>query len=229
TNNGSRARQLQKATKKVTYEKTGSELVALLKENEELNRNRPRFNQKLPSINFSYGVYHIKDQNGYESLKAKKTKNRHGFFAMFNSLEAAENFIARVTLEFQLCDKINGISTDKKHCQKFEDAECQGACISLEDPEHYNMRVYNAISKFSLGDKNVVIIDKGREIGENSAILIKNGDFKGLGFYELNYQINNIHILQSIITPMNASENSTHIIESYLRKRRVLKIMELSN
>lgn len=66
-------------------------------------------------------------------------------------------------------------------------------------------------------------------MGEYSAILIKNGNFKGLGYYDLNHQINNIHILESIIVPMEGDENTTHIIETYLRKRRVLKILELSN
>jgi len=44
TKSGDKARKLQKETKKVTFEKTGSELVALLKENEELKRNKPSQN-----------------------------------------------------------------------------------------------------------------------------------------------------------------------------------------
>ena len=44
TKNSDKARQLQKETKKITFEKTGNELVALLKENEELSRNSPKYN-----------------------------------------------------------------------------------------------------------------------------------------------------------------------------------------
>ena len=35
----------------------------------------------------------------------------------------------------------------------------------------------------------MVIIDKGRDIDERSAILIEKGVFKGLGFFNLNYQV----------------------------------------
>ena len=48
-----------------------------------------------------------------------------------------------------------------------------------------------------------------------------------MGYYDLNHQINNIHILESIITPMKGDANTTHIIESYLRKSKVLKIIDI--
>ncbi|MGB7394322.1 MAG: exonuclease domain-containing protein [Pricia sp.] len=268
TKNGARGRQLQKATKKVSYEKTGSELVALLKEQEELVRNRPRFNSKGPASHFSYGVSVTTDENGYRILNAQKlhhqnkgsrrrkgnshnahnhannpnrTNERNGenelrtssqnnqneCFATFNSLVAAENFIYKVTREFRLCDKLNGISQAKKNCSKYDDGECEGACIQKEHPENYNERVSKAIDKYSLKEKNIVIVDKGRDIGEYSALLIKDGHFKGLGFCDLNHQINNIRILESLITPMNGNGQAEHIIASYLRKRKVLKIMEL--
>jgi len=47
TKNSDKARQLQKETKKITFEKTGNELVALLKENEELSRNSPKYNANI--------------------------------------------------------------------------------------------------------------------------------------------------------------------------------------
>lgn len=227
TKNGTRGRQLQKATKKVTFEKTGSELVALLKEHEELIRNRPKYNQKSPAVHFSHGVCADTDENGYHVLRAKKCKDKNTCFATFSSMVAAENFIRKLTLEFRLCDKLNGISEAKKNCSNYDSGDCNGACIKKENPESYNARVTEAIGKYSLKEKNMIIVDKGRNLGEYSAMLIKNGHFQGLGFYDLNYQINNTHILESIITPMASGKNTEHIIETYLRKRRVLKILDL--
>ncbi len=228
TRNGGRGRQLQKATKKVSFEKTGSELVALLKENEELARNRPKFNQKSPALNFSHGVCTLTDENGYRILQAKKLMEKNGSFATFNSRVAAENFIRKLTIEFRLCDKLNGISEAKKNCANYEADNCDGACIKKESPAQYNTKISEAIEKYSLSGKNIVIVDKGRDIGEHSAILIKNGDFKGLGYYNLNHQINTISILESIIVPMIGNDSTDHIIETYLRKRKVSKIVQLS-
>jgi DNA polymerase-3 subunit epsilon len=58
--------------------------------------------------------------------------------------------------------------------------------------------------------------------------LIKAGEFRGLGFYDLNHQINNKPILESIITPMENTGYATRIITAYLRKGKVLKIIELT-
>ena len=227
TKSGGRGRQLQKATKKVSYEKTGSELVALLKENEELMRHRPKYNQRPKSIHFSHTVRTETDENGYLMLRGIKGKSTKNCFATFNSIIAAENFIRKLTQDFRLCDKLNGISEAKDNCSNYVSGDCEGACIQKEAVESYNQRVAQAIERYSLKDKNIVIVDKGRNIGEYSAMLIKKGRFQGLGFYDLNHQINNTHILESIIAPMTGSPNTNHIIETYLRKRKVLKILEL--
>ena len=146
----------------------------------------------------------------------------------FNSIHGAQNFIYKINEEFSLCDKLNGVSEAKENCSKYTEEKCNGACIQKESTQEYNNRAQRVIEKYSIKNKSIIIVDKGREIGEYSAILIKEGKFIGLGFYDLNHQINNIAILESIITPMKGDKNAVHIIESYLRKKRVVKIIELN-
>ncbi|MGJ8731842.1 MAG: exonuclease domain-containing protein, partial [Cellulophaga sp.] len=104
---------------------------------------------------------------------------------------------------------------------------CNGACINKEDAASYNLRVQEVIARYSLVGKNILIKDKGREIGEYSAILIKDGEFKGYGYYNLNHQINNIHILESIITEMKSTPNTIHLILAYLRKSKRVQQIQL--
>jgi DNA polymerase-3 subunit epsilon len=85
------------------------------------------------------------------------------------------------------------------------------------------------MEKYSIADKSLLIVDKGRQLGENSAILIKKGSLQGCGYFDLNHQINNITILESIITPMISDASTNHIIDSYLRKKRVKKIIALNS
>ena len=75
----------------------------------------------------------------------------------------------------------------------------------------------------------MVIIDQGRDHDERSAILIENGVYQGFGFYNLNYQIHNIDILKNIITPMQHNKDSQHIIQSYMRRNKRLKVLKLGN
>lgn len=228
TKNGARGRRLQKAVKKVSHERTGNELVALLKEHEELLRNRPKFNPKSPKWQYTHEVCVRKDNLGYLNLYAEKASGKETCFATFNSMAAAQNFIRGITKEFELCDKMNGLSEARENCSGYDSGQCKGACIGKEEVSAYNDRVLQVIEKYSLKEKDLVIVDKGREIGERSAILIRDGHLQGFGFCDLNHQLNHLDILESIITPMTGNENTRHIIASYLRKRKVLKILELT-
>ncbi|MGB5274844.1 MAG: exonuclease, partial [Flavobacteriaceae bacterium] len=145
----------------------------------------------------------------------------------FGSMAAAENFVRHINEEFQLCLKLTGLSQSKHACSWHAEGLCLGGCINKEPVQTYNERALKALARYSLNKRNMVIIDKGREIGEHSAILIKNGIFQGLGFYDLNHQINNIHILESIITPMKGGHYPRELIEIYIRKKKHLKILEL--
>lgn len=227
THDGQKARKIQKETKKVTFDTTGSELVAILKENGELDRNRPKYNSYNNGKLFSHAIFATTTVDGYVALSAGALKKDLAPLITFNSMVGAKNWLRHITTEFQLCEKINGVSESIDNCSHYHEGTCNGTCNSEVESVNYNRRVKDALNKYSLTKKSLVILDKGREIGEHSAILIKNGKLKGYGFYDLNNQINNVAILESIIVPMEGDANINHIIMSYLRKNKAPKIMEL--
>ncbi len=228
TKSGDRSRKLAKDTKKVTFEETGSELVAILKEHEELLKLRPKYSIIPKKRMFSHALCLEKNKNGYAALKIQPFRECKEPLGLFNGIFSAKNHLYKVTKEFGLCEKVNGISEARGNCSGYDEGTCNGACLHLEDTVAYNNRVLSATAKYNLKNKNVVLVDKGREIGEQSAILIRNGSLVGFGFYDLNYQINNMHILETLITPMHATRDANFLIESYLRKKRVLKTLELN-
>lgn len=209
----------------VTYEATGNDLVALLKESEEIKRNNPIYNRALRRKVFTHALYNFIDEHGYINLKIDIADGRKAPITTFANRESAKAYMFQMVDEYQLCQKLAGIYKTKTSCFKYEIKECAGACIQEEAPEAYNKRVEALISKNSFKNKSMVIIDKGRDIDERSAILIENGVFKGLGFFNLNYQINNIEVLESIITPMENNRYTQHVIQSYLRKNNRLKVI----
>ena len=221
--------QLQVAT--VTYEETGSELVALLKESEEIKQNKPIFNRALRRTIFTHGLFSFEDDKGYVNLSIAKINGKEKPITTFSNLQSAKSFIAKITDEHNLCQKLTGVYPTKSNCFNYTIKQCFGACIEDETPTIYNKRATKIIDKHSFDIQNMVIVDRGRAIDERSAILIENGVFKGIGFYNLNYQINNIEVLQTIITPMQNNRDTQHIIQSYLRRNKRTKIvlLETSN
>jgi DNA polymerase-3 subunit epsilon len=217
--------QMQVAT--VTYEATGSELVALLKESEEIKRNKPILNRALRRSIFTHALYSFTDHNGYINLTIDKADGRKPHVTTFSTRQSGKHFLEKMVENFELCQKLCGLYKTKSSCFQYDVKNCQGACIEEETPESYNNRVQKLLDKYNYKNKNMVIVDQGREVDERSAILIQNGVFKGLGFYNLNYQINNLEILESIITPMENNRDQQHIIQSYLRKNKRIKILNL--
>ncbi len=217
--------QLQVAT--VTYEDTGSELVALLKESEEIKRNKPIFNRALKRNIFSHGLFSFTDTNGYINLKVARVNGKETPITTFSNLKSAKSFINKATIENNLCQKLTGLHNKNGSCFNYDIKQCFGACILEEPQTDYNKRVTKIIDKHSFDNHSMVIIDRGRAPDERSAILIENGEYKGFGFYNLNYQINNIDVLQSIITRMEHNKDTQHIIQSYLRRNKKLKIVNL--
>ncbi|MEP5341889.1 MAG: exonuclease domain-containing protein [Algibacter sp.] len=218
TNTNVKSKKIQLHVATVTYDATGSELVALLKESEEIKRNNPIYNRALRRKTFSHALYSFKDENDYINLKIDIADGRKSPITTFTNRQSGKSFMEKTVEEFNLCQKLTGLYKTKTSCFNYDIKACNGACIEKETTEDYNQRVEQLITKNSYKNKNMVVIDKGRAIDERSAILIENGIFKGLGFFNLNYQINKIEVLQSIITPMENNRDAQHIIQNYIRK-----------
>ncbi|SFS35209.1 exonuclease domain-containing protein [Lutibacter maritimus] len=89
----------------------------------------------------------------------------------------------------------------------------------------FNFTKKQQFSKIEFSNENLLVIDKGRSIGEKSVLLIENNQFKGYCYVNLEYQINNIEILRTLISPMENSIENRYIIKNYLQKNKVEKLI----
>ena len=217
------SKALQKATKSVSYDLTGNELIAALKEEEELKKTKPKYVSKFKHKNMPLGLFLETTPKGYLCLKTYRVNAKLDLDPLwtFTTLKSVQQFLEKLVLEFKLCPHLSGLQAQLFNGQPKND------CSLDLSAEQYNSRVDSAINRYSIQGKNVVIVDKGRALGEQSAILIKEGVFKGYGFVELNHQISNLAILESLITPINGNLLSKHLIEVYLKKKRRLKIIPI--
>ncbi|MEY8848697.1 exonuclease domain-containing protein [Psychroserpens sp. XS_ASV72] len=229
TDSNPKSKKIQLQVASVTYEKTGSELIALLKESEEIKRNKPMHNRALKRNIFTHALYSFIDDSGYLNLKIDKAKNGHKPITTFGNIQSAKSFLNNVLENYELCQKLTGLYPSESNCFNYTIKQCHGACISKEPSDIYNKRVEQLIHNYSYENQNMIIVDRGRDIDERSLVYIENGQFKGLGFFDLNYQITNQEVLQSIITPMQNNRDTQHIIQSYIRRSKHVKIIKLPN
>ena len=228
TSDTRKSKRIQLEVTSVTYEQTGNDLIAQLKESEEIKLNKPIYNRALRRTIFNYQLISFTDEVGYINLKIEKSDARKKAILTFTSFQQAKAVVFRVTEENQLCQKLTGLHNSSNSCFSYNVKECKGACIGMEPIEEYNDRVYAFIKKYSYENNSMLIIDKGRDVDERSVVLIENGVYIGYGYFNLNFQISNPEILRTLISPMKNNRDTQHIIQTYLRKNKVLKIINLS-
>lgn len=227
TNDNIKSKRLQAEVKSVTYEKTGNELISILKEYAEIKQNRPKYN-RLPRKPYTHQLTSSVDDNGYIKLHIEKADGRNNAILTFSNYQQAKSELFRITQENQLCPKLMEFEKTTGSCSYYALKKCLGACVNKEDPEEYNARVRTVLNEQSLRNKNLLLIDRGRETEERSVIWIENGIYKGYAFYNLNHQINRPEILRTIINPAQDVKESQHIIQNHLRRKKVLRTISLT-
>lgn len=223
-----KSKKIQNEIFTVTFERTGSELLALIKESEEIKIHKPIYNRALRNTIYEYGLYVDSNEAGYKTLNIQKIDLRKNEIVTFKSFGDAKNFLIHQTEAYQLCQKLNGLYKTEKSCFQHKIKLCHGACVAQENVDIYNERVDEFIEKNQFNLTNKIIIDRGRHIGEKSAVLIQNNTIRGYAFFDLNFQLSHIEILENLITPLKHNRDAKRIVWSYFNKyQKRLKVIDL--
>ena len=225
----SKSKKIQLEVSAVTYEETGSELLALLKESAEIKHHKPKFNRALRRTIFTHGLFNFIDENGYINLKIQKIKGNQKPITTFANIQSGKSFMNKIVEKHGLCQKLCGLYKTKSSCFGHTIKECEGACIGQELVGDYNTKVNKIIKYYSFKAKSFLLIDKGRNLDERSAVWVEKGVLRGFAYFNLNFQISNIDVLSSLITPLEHNKDAQHILQSYMRRHKRLKLIALED
>lgn len=224
--NSKRAITMINETVDIRTEVTGSELLALLKESEEIKTIKPKYNRQQKRNIENYGLFLEANEDGYAQLLIKRMgKKGDEALTAFKSLDEAKLKLRKWTERFGLCQKHTGLYSHKGPCFAYQVEECRGACISEESPDSYNARVQTALSYLEYQHNSFAIIDEGRTKDENSVVLVKNGCYLGFGYIGLDAQIQSPSEFQDYIEQKMDNRDVKQIIKSYLAKKRIKKLI----
>lgn len=216
TSTTTKNKKLQKEVVKISYALTGSSLIARLKVEEDILNTKPKYTRRSKKALLPYQLVQRKDADGYLNLRIEKTDLRKRPIMTFKSLSVARQNLIRITEEFDLSYEKNALPQVKVGKEKNE---------SVKD---YNTRVQSFLDKYLHKRQTQLLIDKGREVGEHSVIFLKNGIYKGYGFYTLNHQITKSSILEKILVVSENDRYARHIIDDYLMESNVQKTLPIT-
>ncbi len=227
--NTKRALEMRNQTAAISYELTGSELVALLLESDEIKKHKPKFNRAQRRSAFPWGLYKYTDDKGYLRLKIAKNENGDIPLTTFSSQQTAKNNLFMLSEAFGLCQKLCGLFDTKGPCFQYQVHQCNGACIGKEPPELYNARVKQAVEPFGYHRQSFIIVDKGRNDDEKSIVAVENGKYLGFGFLDTqNEMIESSENLKSVINAYSDNRDVQQIIRSYLKKKKAERVIEIN-
>ncbi len=221
-----RSNELRERIAGISFELTGSELIALLKESKEIKEHKPRFNRAQRRNTSVWGLYSFKDKSGYLNLKIDKTINHNeAAITCFNNMKEAKGILGKIVEKNWLCQKLCGLYQTNGACFHYDIRQCNGACIGKESVKEYNKRVNDMISQHLPDTDNILIIDCGRTSEERSVVSVESGVYKGFGYIDINESYLQIEDLKACISSCGDNRDTRQIIRSWLRKNKVEKII----
>ncbi len=211
----------------IGYELTGSELVALLFESDEIKRLKPRFNtvQKRSRAVPFYGIFAESDKNGYLTLHTERLLPGMEPLTTVDNLDKAQQFMYRKIDQFKLCLQKCGLHKTGGPCFNYHIHQCNGACVGIEDPAAYNERVQAAVESFSFQNESFFILGKGKRDDERSVVCIERGQYVGFGYIEPEFLPLNQQNLRACIKSYPHNRDIQRIICGYLRTNKWDKVV----
>jgi len=205
----------------ISFEETGSELLALLLESAEIKKNYPFYNSAQKRKVEQYGLFSYEDQKGILHLAYNRLKLISNPILNFVSVSDVRMQLESLCINFELCPRYCHLQETNTKCSHHLIDSCKGICCDNEAIENYNSRVLEAINSLQLNDVNIVIKQKGKNENEIGFALILDGIYKGFGFLDVEQdsQLENPEDYLFFTQLQQDNTDIQRILTSYLRKQ----------
>jgi DNA polymerase-3 subunit epsilon len=225
-NTSNRSMEMRDVIADISWEVTGSELVALLKESSEIKSNKPVYNRAQRKTGFQWGIYCSTDYKGYMNFSFGQISGEESPVSVFTSKEKAKSKLLSLVEKYELCQKLTGLYDTIGPCFHYHVGICKGACCEKESVESYNERARKAAEEFIFTRRNFFIIDKGRDADERSAVKVVNGKFAGYGYFNINEMGFGLTAVHDCIQCSKDNRDIQIILKQYLKGYKIEKIIE---
>ncbi len=217
---------MKKRIHSISFDLTGSELIALLKESGEIKQQKPKYNRAQKRSTFYWGLYTSKDEYGYITFRLQKiSETPDDPVTTFNSLKEAREALTRMVEKNWLCQKLSGLYQTDGACFHHSIRQCNGACIQAEAVSSYNKRIESLLGSLKLDRGNVLIIDSGRSKDERAVVRIEKGMYMGYGYISINEAYLGIEQMLDCIQPGLDNRDIRQILKSWLKENKVEKML----
>ena len=229
-----KADRMRRMVHSISYEETGSELMAEILESLEIRKHQPEINRAKRKSRFPYVVY-VDLNKDYYSLATKirsrlKVNDKRIPLQYFSTKHAAKQFIRRLSDELMLCQCQLNLRSNGANCLLYRTNQCAGAHYGKEQPASYNERLLLSLELGKrLFEKDYLILDRGRNMEEQSAFLIKDGVVNSVGYIPKSEGIRDPRSLEVHLRTIPYYQEINSITYRFMNKKRVEAIIPVSD
>jgi len=203
----------------------GSELIALLKESEEIKRHKPKYNRMRKSNSFTHCIDWFRDERGIINFKIVEKEDSDNALLSFVTYSTARERLESWLDEYILCLRYCGLTAEDSICFNHQLKKCNGICSGEEEAEDYNKRAEAILQKYIFKDPDFAIIDKGRNREENSVVLVEGGHYSGFGYYDRSETIHSPEELRSIVKRAIYYPDTDDLIRGWMKGPKSYKYL----
>lgn len=216
-----KAAALARSVRKVEVIETGSELVALLKESDQIKKHKPFYNVTQKRGEFTIGLVVDVRIDGYIRMELKRIKGDEQVVAAFATEAKARKMLTALIQQHSLCMSLSGLERTKGQCFHHTLGWCKGACCGKEEPATYNERVQEALKAFMIPADDMFIVDEGRTARERAIIRIECGRCTGYGFAD-HERLDDLRYLSAL--PLENVKDCRYVrrvVNAFIREEKV--------
>ncbi len=187
---------------RVSYKQCATDLMAHILESTEIRRLWPIHNRSQRGYLAKFGLLVYEDRQGYKRFTIEKNKHHYNPVYTFNTLIEGHARIRELISEFGLCARLCNMVKEVDCTESIYAESCDGACKDAERVQEYNDKVDEAINWLQKHLPTFAFIDKGIHEDEQSCILVRKGNFYGMGYINDGILPDDIDQLQEKLEPM---------------------------
>jgi len=215
----------------VDFVLTGSELIALLLESEEIKKHKPKYNRMRKSEEFTHGIDYFYDKKGILNFKLVETELSENALLSFNTYSSAREKLESLIESHKLCLRYCGLTGEDSVCFDHQIKKCEGICAGEEKVESYNKRAKQILKEYVFEKKDFVILDKGRKADEYSVILVEESRYAGYGYYDAFEQIGSPDELKGFVSRRPYYPDCDSLVRHFVKqgKKKIIDLPKKKN
>ena len=101
--------------------------------------------------------------------------------------------------------------------------------MHIETAKKYNKRIEKAILSMYESGSTVAIIGKGRNLEEQSLVLVEKGNYLGYGFFDNSVSISDVESARTFVRKSAETPTVQNLINSYITNPRGAEIITFAN